>query len=52
MSLALLFAASVYARPLEVSDGEVFLDSVMSIQEVSVVGKKHAEIIKPQTLSG
>lgn len=52
MSLVLLFAASVYARPLEVSDGEVFLDSVMSIQEVSVVGKKHAEIIKPQTLSG
>ena len=52
VSLALLFAASVYARPLEVSDGEVFLDSVMSIQEVSVVGKKHAEIIKPQTLSG
>lgn len=52
MSLALLFAVSVYARPLEVSDGEVFLDSVMSIQEVSVVGKKHAEIIKPQTLSG
>lgn len=52
MSLALLFAVSVYARPLEVSDGEVFLDSVMSIQEVSVVGKRHAEIIKPQTLSG
>lgn len=52
MSLALLFAVSVYARPLEVSDGDVFLDSVMSIQEVSVVGKKHAEIIKPQTLSG
>ena len=48
----LLNAANVYAQPLEISDDEVFLDSVMSIQEVSVVGKKHTEIIKPQTLSG
>lgn len=45
-----MFNSNAFAQA---DDGnELFLDSIMSIQEVSVVATKRAEIIRPQTLGG
>ena len=42
----------VQCRAQEQNDSEEFLDSIFSIQEVSIVEVKNKLIIKPQTLSG
>lgn len=43
---------NAFAQTTTAGDDDVFLDSVMSIQEVSVIGNKRPEIIRPQTLGG
>ena len=50
LAVVAMFNSNAFAQA---DDGnELFLDSIMSIQEVSVVATKRAEIIRPQTLGG
>ena len=50
--LSCVFSPDAAVLPLPDTGIGEFADSVVSISEVSVVGKKEREIIKPQSISG